>query len=206
MSNMDRRRITNGTNLVRQMNDQILDHFRKYLGKEQRSENKGKSIDLHYWQASQKPGCIAITTVGMAATIQTIPADQSCASSEPRTELLIFSEIQDVNRLGQRLRALGDYPFKNKCLLHWWHNLSLGEPIVPNSPLTAIMLSYPPFEEAFATFHVSNKRVDVLWVVPLHESERKFMIQHGINALEDQFESQGVDVSDMFRPPVSGIE
>lgn len=45
---------------------------------------------------------------------------------------------------------------------------------------------------------------DVHWLqgVPLHESERRFLVEHGLDALEDRWAAAGIEFYDVGRDPV----
>jgi hypothetical protein len=45
--------------------------------------------------------------------------------------------------------------------------------------------------------------VQVLWLIPIHESERAFAKARGLDALEGPFESTSFDYLDPFRPAVA---
>ena len=44
--------------------------------------------------------------------------------------------------------------------------------------------------------------MQVLWLIPIHESECVFMKSDGLDALEERFETESFDYLDPFRPAV----
>jgi hypothetical protein len=45
---------------------------------------------------------------------------------------------------------------------------------------------------------------DVYWLqaIPLHESERRFLVEHGLDALESRWAQAGIEFHDVGRDPV----
>jgi suppressor of fused protein SUFU len=50
---------------------------------------------------------------------------------------------------------------------------------------------------------LGDLHVQVLWLIPIHESERAFAKARGLDALEGRFESTSFDYLDPFRPAVA---
>src|SRR5262245_58866534 len=143
-----------------------------------------------------------LVTTGMYRHAQIVPVDQQCVSREPRTELMMFCAETDAERLAEMLVDVALYPQTEQCFLHWWHILPLGQPIIESSKLMSLLFTFPPFDESFATFEVSGHRIDVLWTVPITEREHAYFKTQGVDALEERFEREGVEVTDLLRKSV----
>jgi hypothetical protein len=183
------------------MNDpaKLIRHYQRFLSKEPRKvlEQDGVAI----WHFDAKDGSLLITA-GMSAQVQVIPPGQECLSSRPRTELMMFVSEQDEGVLSKLLLDLASYPKAQGAFLHWWHALPLGRPIISNVELTSLLLTFPPYDDKFATIELDGERIDILWVVPISETERTYFTRYGVDALEEQFEASEIDVANLSRKSV----
>lgn len=83
------------------------------------------------------------------------------------------------------------------------HSMPIGEPWLPGSACDHFLLSAPyPFGPQLETCHVGDRHVDFLWLVPITESERRFKTEHGLDALEAQFEEQQLHYWEIERRPI----
>jgi Suppressor of fused protein (SUFU) len=83
------------------------------------------------------------------------------------------------------------------------HTLSIGEGWVPDSPLDALLVSLPyPWGPALEHCELKGRHIQVLWAIPIHEKERVFGREHGLDALEKRFEAASLDYLDPFREAV----
>jgi hypothetical protein len=84
------------------------------------------------------------------------------------------------------------------------HTVSIGQGWVEGSPLDAILVGRPYlWGPALEHCDLGDRHVQILWLVPIHESERAFAKTHGLDALEERFETTSVDYLDPFRPAVA---
>jgi hypothetical protein len=97
---------------------------------------------------------------------------------------------------------LAIYPFSQNKFLFWWQTVPLGRPLVPESPLDAVLLTFPPLAAEKVTFLVDGTRRDLVWVVPICGSELEYCRCNGVEALEELLESKSVDVTNLFRKAV----
>lgn len=83
--------------------------------------------------------------------------------------------------------------------------LELGWPWMEGSEAEYLLITplyaYPP---EYGTFRDGDQEVDILWVVPVHESEVAYMRRRGMEKLEERFEKQGVNLLDPRRGSVVG--
>jgi hypothetical protein len=83
------------------------------------------------------------------------------------------------------------------------HTLSIGESWVPGSPLDALLVSLPYlWGPKLEHCQVGDRHIQVLWVIPIYETERVFGREQGLDALERRFEQVALDYLDPFRGPV----
>jgi len=84
------------------------------------------------------------------------------------------------------------------------HTVPIGEGWVDGSPLDSILLTLPYlWGPRLEHCSIGHRHIQVLWALPIHQSERDFKIAHGLEALEQRFEEEHVDFLDPFRPPVA---
>jgi hypothetical protein len=83
------------------------------------------------------------------------------------------------------------------------HTLGIGEGWIPGSPLDALLISLPYlWGPSLEHCQLKGRHIQVLWVIPVYESERAFGREHGLDALEQRFEDLSLDYVDPFRKPV----
>ena len=62
------------------------------------------------------------------------------------------------------------------------------------SELSSFFIMPPYFEEEnFDTLELDGDRVNILWLIPITESEREFAVIHGSPALEELFAEKGLN-------------
>lgn len=81
------------------------------------------------------------------------------------------------------------------------HTVNLGRPWMPGSECTHALVSLPYLDGPSLEW-MPDRSVRFLWVIPITLAERNFKIAHGLNALEDRFESTRFDYLDPHRPSV----
>ncbi len=73
------------------------------------------------------------------------------------------------------------------------HTLPIGEPWLPESGCTCLLVSLPyPYGPDLQTCHVGDRHVEFLWLLPISEAERDFKVTSGLEALESRFEEVGL--------------
>jgi hypothetical protein len=178
----------------------VKKHFQRHLGVGARKVIAGGGVDVVMWPDPDDPDTVVLATVGMAARAQHLPKEASCPSAKPRTESVMYSRKDSVRDAAALLEDLAEYPAREQTFLHWWHALPLGRAIALGSGLSSVFLSFPDFMSSeFATFTAERKRVDILWVIPISEAERKVFDARGANKLEELLESKEVPLADFAR-------
>jgi len=141
-------------------------------------------------------------TVGLSA--QAMPARLPTPNDafEPRAELFIYADLE-TNSLIELLTALVVYPFENQTFL-WTRQTILGKsPVTDHSKMTSVYITSPYFEEeSFHSLHINDHHIQMLWIVPIYESEREYKIKYGWQALEELFEEKELDIWSLQRDPL----
>ena len=142
-------------------------------------------------------------TIGTSRYPMPYPADRSSETPGRRVELFIYAR-QRNNKLVALLSSLAEYPFEKSTFLGVGHTIPGDVGVISGSYLTDILFVRPYNEPTdFEVLHVEGAiHVHMLWVVPIHKSERKFIITEGWKALVGLFSKNEIDTSDFFRAPV----
>jgi len=73
------------------------------------------------------------------------------------------------------------------------HTLPIGEPWLHGSNCEFFLVTIPyPFGPELEVCNFPDRHVHVLWLLPITETERKFKIQEGLEALEQRFDECGL--------------
>lgn len=84
------------------------------------------------------------------------------------------------------------------------HTVPIGEGWVEGSPLDHLLISRPhPWGPALEHCPVGDRHIQVLWLLPIHQSERDFKAEQGLEALERSLEEESIDYLDPFRAAVA---
>jgi len=82
------------------------------------------------------------------------------------------------------------------------HTVPIGRPWCPGSMCDHLLVSLPyPFGPALEECTVRGGHVQVLWLLPITESERDFKAEHGLEALEERFEEAELEYWNPTRKP-----
>lgn len=180
--------------------DAVKEHLRGFLGEPNGAVRIRGGVEVLRFANPAATDSWWLATAGMSSNVQVIPPSRQSISKEPRTELVMAADTEFVDVLSSLLLDLAEYPFRNGDLLHWWHVVPLGRPVVEGSLLTAAYTTFPSvMEKGFETLFVDAQRCDFLWVIPIAEAERQLFKSSGADALEDALEEAKVDFADLFR-------
>jgi hypothetical protein len=96
------------------------------------------------------------------------------------TELLFYAKKAE-QWLEDFLVKLAAYPFEEHTFFAPGQTLPLAGPIVPKSQLTSLVLLEPLLEHnGFKVItEVPGKRIEIIWALPITESERQLIISQG---------------------------
>jgi hypothetical protein len=185
------------------VHDQLLAHYRQVW--------PGREVTSVHWtpehMATRLPDLhiakVAPAQAEEAWVFATIGAWRATESEEHGLELVAAARSEAaavMTHLGQ-LAYYHAGPPENR--LGVGHTLRIGEGWVPSSPLDALLISLPyPWGPALEHCQLEGRHIQVLWAIPIHESERVFRGEHGLEALEQRFEDVSLDYLDPFRAPV----
>lgn len=110
--------------------------------------------------------------------------------------------FQENSLLPRVLAMLATYPFETKSILGIEHTVPFGSAIISTSGMTAFILCSPFYDPLdFQEVRSGNFHIQILWAIPIFESERQFKIKNGWDALREIFEMKGVAVGDLTRKP-----
>jgi hypothetical protein len=182
--------------------------------------NEWVHVDVHVVLPADPSGTTVLFTTGMSERYMTAPP------SVPRGAYARTAEL--VMRLPGRwptseesltdprlfwpygwLRYLARYPFKYKTFFASGHSLELAHdsasPVIP-CPFAGVLLRYPVElgKSAVMARGDGPERTVFLAVLPLLESELRFVEAHGSRALIERAAASGIDLelADVARPAV----
>jgi hypothetical protein len=167
-------------------------HYQKFLGK--MSEGVMHSInehevhvDIYQFEPNKKRPFWTLITGGMSDKRQNVPAEVDWASG--RTEVLAYVK-EPYDRIFATLKLIAEMPFEEDSFMHWYHTISVGEPVTQRqTELTCVFLMPPIFEKPkFDSLYIGRDKVDFLMMVPITVQERHFAKQNGPEALLEVFE------------------
>jgi hypothetical protein len=80
------------------------------------------------------------------------------------------------------------------------HTVPIGRPWLPDSACDHLLVSLPyPFGRKLEQCEDVHGQIQILWLLPITRAERDFKIAHGLEALEQRFESGGLHYWDPRR-------
>ena len=142
-------------------------------------------------------------TVGMSSKSMPYPDSWVGERSENRAELFIYSREKN-EKIIDVLVPLSEYPFIHNTFLGVGHTVPGRTGIGGNAALTDILVLRPMGEEPeFEIIHQApDIHVQMLWLVPIYDSERLFIKKKGWNSLVDIFFEKRTETSDFSRKRV----
>ncbi len=167
-------------------------HYKKFFGT--MSDNVMHStdahevhVDIYQFEPSRKRPYWTLITGGMSDKRQNIPQDVDWAS--PRTEILTYVE-EPYERIFAVLKLLAEMPFEEESYMHWFHTISVGEPVTERQTELTCAFLVPPFFEKpkFDSLQIGRDKVDFLMMVPITMQERHYAKENGPEALLEVFE------------------
>lgn len=191
---------------------EVIEHYERYLGSLHhlyRHEDMPRPSPSPLFVAEFSPSAEiddwVYATVGMSRKSMTNCTDAARSKNDLRAELLVYS-YQQYSELSDTLADLAAYPFVNHTILAPDHTIagSRGGGIVSGSPLTDIFFTIPFFmPDPFKVIqHADGSHSHVLWIIPVHPSERLLARDEGALQLLDRFSDCEVETADFWRTPV----
>lgn len=154
------------------------------------------------------PGERAYLTLGMARHPMISAAETLVAATGPRAELMLHvSDPTDAYaQLWRRLAVLGAAPAVEGVVYSVGMSVDLGEPLVPGSLCTGVLLDRSRLEPVrldddgrCGDGNEAEVTVDVLQVLPATQAELAWCRVRGSNELRTRWADQGVDLLDLRR-------
>jgi hypothetical protein len=122
----------------------------------------------------------------------------SVARADPRLEFIITAPQQDQRHV-ELLFMAAWYHLRRG--LGTGHTLPIGEPWLSGSACEFFLVSPPyPFGPELEICNFEDGHLHVLWLLPITAAEREFKVREGVEALEQQFHTCGLEYSDPHRP------
>ncbi len=104
-------------------------------------------------------------------------------------ELFLYSHYEDDSHV-ELLTAIAHYHVTGERL-DVGHTVQFGRPWQPGSRCDAGLISLP-YAEGPELEIVAASSVRYAWLIPITQDERRYKMEHGIEALEQAFEQQGL--------------
>jgi hypothetical protein len=83
------------------------------------------------------------------------------------------------------------------------HTVPIGQGWVDGSPMDHVLISLPyAWGPKLELCQVGDRLIRVLWALPIHEAERQFKANEGLEALEKRLEAAAIDPLDPHRASV----
>ena len=186
----------------------VREHFDGFWGKPRiiytPKDKKLPRVSVAEYPPSKGRPHWVYATIGMASKEQFIPKnspDWLC----PRVEIFSYLSIQSHWPV-EVLNLLGRLPRRKKSWLFWWHTVDCKGPLdEKEDTTTSAGLLLPPYlePEGFDELYLDEKRIRLLFFLPISEEERKFASARGGQTLEERLVSAEIDfVFDPLRPSI----
>lgn len=116
-------------------------------------------------------------------------------------ELHLFSPIETEAHV-ELLTVIAHYHLSGEYL-NLGHTVNFGRPWLPKSRCTHGLISLPFLDgPKLEWLESGSRRIRFLWLLPITAGEVEFVKQHGVDALETEFEQQQFDYLDALRESV----
>ena len=115
-------------------------------------------------------------------------------------EFLVTSPIESQRHV--ETLAMVTY-YHSDFNLTFGHSIPIGEPWLPQSKCKNWLVSLPyPFGQKLELMPINDTHAHVAWLLPITDEEREYLSQHGLEALEQQFDDSGLEYWDIDRDSV----
>jgi len=181
----------------------IVEHVESYLGKIDQGwnappESKNR-FSVARFRNQPVEGMSTYVTLGLNHHVL------SMAEKREVRQELVFSTFESVpsDEIVSFLLRFTDLVLSRHEALLRGQVIGPGKPLFPGSAMNAIYVSMPViFDEGFNTFEGSSPPSVLVWLVPIFESEARYVQEHGWEAFEDILEKEDPDLWDLNRLPV----
>jgi hypothetical protein len=185
------------------VHDGILNHYRGFWGADRVEEIRwtpgpmaSRLPDFHIAKVRPEQS-------GAMWTFATIGAWRATEDEDHRLEFVAVARSESAAVLTHMGMAAYYHagPVENR--LGVGHTVPIGEGWVDGSPLDSLLVSLPYlWGPKLEHCQLPDRHIQVLWLIPINETERAYKRTHGADALEQRFEEASFDYLDPFRPSV----
>jgi hypothetical protein len=167
----------------------LLDkHYRKFIGPLDEkvwhsTDQKDVHIDVYQFAPSPERPFWTLLTSGMSFQPQFVPEDSELSG---RTELIMY--VHEVKGwMVNVLKGLAEMPFEQQTFIYWHHTVPNGKPMTANPSLLTSFFFMPPYFEdpPFSRLMINEEPIDILWMFPITENEREYIVKNGGKAFEN---------------------
>lgn len=182
------------------------------IGKHLRKFNKDiEKSSCFYWEAGpvskHLPDLRVIESTGRTkeSTCIYLTAGASGAYHDEDVSFEFFLIAPTINYLHIELLSMVAFMHSNPShRLDVGHTMNIGRSFVENSSMDRLLVSLPYiYGPDFEFAHLGpNRHARILWLIPITEKEESFCHSHGLDALEQEFEEEGINYLDPYRKSV----
>lgn len=187
----------------RSTHDLIFDHYRRFWG-------RNRVEDVHWTPGPMAAGLpdfhiaeVRPMTATDMWTFATVGAWRGTEHDDHGLEFVAVSRSESPVVM-QKLAMVAYYHAGGGAdRLGAGHLMPIGEFWIEGSTLDALLLSLPYlWGPKLEHCELSDRHIQVVWVLPITSAERAFAREHGVEALEQRFEEAAIDYLDPFRESV----
>jgi hypothetical protein len=185
------------------VHDGILSHYRGFWGADNVEEvhwtpehTASRLPDFHIAKirTQQSDGMRIFATIG---------AWRATAAEQHGLEFVAVARSESASVLRHLMMAAYYHAGPPENRLGVGHTVPIGEGWVDGSPLDALLVSLPYlWGPKLEHCLLPDRHIQVLWLIPIYETERAYRRAHGVDALEQRFEATSFDYLDPFRTSV----
>jgi hypothetical protein len=185
------------------VHDGILSHYRGLWGADNVDEvhwtlehtaSRMPDFDIAKIRTNQPDGMRIFASVG---------AWRATAAEQHGLEFVAVARSESASVLRHLTMAAYYHAGLPENRLGVGHTVAIGEGWVDGSPLDALFVSLPYlWGPKLEHCQLPDRHVQVLWLIPIYETEREYTRARGVDALEQRFEETSFDYLDPFRPSV----
>lgn len=158
-------------------------------------DRQGRSIELAYFDDRPCHGAVTLVTAGLSElTWHPLHEELLMAAwkKQMTTELQLILEFTTRQLAGGRERLVrGDV-------------IGPAGPLTSTTEMSALYVCNPSyFDDVFFSFvNQDGHVVELLWLIPIHEVEARFIERHGAMAFEDELVAADPDLLNIYRSPI----
>lgn len=180
----------------------IVNHLENELGLICEGWGETGQIKVAKFQEQSRDGVSTYSTIGFSHHPLLATADER---KRIRAELL-FSAYSDVpgSEIASVLLTFSEYLIGQDRALLRGDVVGPSRDLVSGSQLCALYASIPVFfDDSFSVYRGSEYDTVLIWLIPLYESEAKYVDAWGWDQFEDRMENMDVDFWNLQRPKMA---